>query len=162
MTVSRAMKEMSQIGVISKEVSGKTGRKKIFKPIDKKEYYQRGRELLINPIKRTIYIKEIPSVFQVYKAGLTALAEQTMLGEPGHVIYATVQNSMLFNEYIVSKEQALLEGLPELQIMQYDIGLLTENQYIDPISMIMSLSKKDDRTEIAIDELMEEFPWYEA
>lgn len=60
-------------------------------------------------------------MFQVYKAGLTALAEQTMLGEPGHVIYATVQNSMLFNEYIVSKEQALLEGLPELQIMQYEL-----------------------------------------
>lgn len=162
MTVSRAMAEMSQIGVVSKEVSGKTGRKKIFKPIDKKEYYQRGSKLLINPIKKTVYIKEISSTLPVYKAGLTALAEQTMLGEPEHVIYATNQNITLFNECIVTKSQAILEGLPEIQIMQYDIGLLTENKYIDPISMIMSLSKKDDRTEIAIDELMEEFPWYEA
>lgn len=162
MTVSRAMTEMSRIGVISQEISGKTGRKKIFKPIIKKEYYQRGRELLINPIRKTVYVKEIPSTLPVYKAGLTALAEQTMLGEPGHIIYATAQNITIFNECMVTKEQALLEGLPEVQIMQYDIGLLTQNRYIDPISMIMSLSKKDDRTEIAIDELMEEFPWYEA
>jgi len=162
MTVSRAMTEMSQIGVISKEVSGKTGRKKIFKLIDKKDFYQRGKEFLINPIKKTVYIKEVQSSFQVYKAGLTALAEQTMLGEPEHVIYATGQSIPRLNEYIVTKEQALLEGLPELQIMQYDVALLTENEYIDPISMIMSLSKKDDRTEIAIDELMEGFSWYEA
>lgn len=162
MTVSRAMTKLSQIGVVSKKVSGKTGRKKIFKPIDKKEYYQRGRELLINPIKKTVFIKEIPSTLAMYKAGLTALAEQTMLGEPERAIYATSQNITLFNECMVAKEEALLEGLPELQIMQYDIGLLTQNQYIDPISMIMSLSKKDDRIEIAIDDLMEEFPWYEA
>jgi hypothetical protein len=45
--------------------------------------------------------------------------------------------------------------------MKYDIGALTKNEYIDPISLIMSLPKKDDRTEIAIDELMEGIVWYE-
>ena len=162
MTVSRAIAKLSQIGIISEDISGKTGRKKILKPIDKREFYLQGREFLINPIKKTIYVKDIPRSLPIYKAGLTALAEQTMLGEPERVIYATAENITLFNKYKVAKEEALLEGFPELQIMQYDIGLLARNHYIDPISMITSLSNKDDRIEIAIEKLMEEFPWYEV
>ncbi len=162
MTVSRAIAKLSQMGIISEDISGKTGRKKILKPIDKREFYLQGREFLINPIKKTIYVKDIPRSLPMYKAGLTALAEQTMLGEPERVIYATAENITLFNKYKVAKEEALLEGFPELQIMQYDIGLLARNHYIDPISMITSLSNKDDRIEIAIEELMEEFPWYEV
>ena len=61
----------------------------------------------------------------------------------------------------VTKVQALMEGLPQIQIMQYDISKLTHNQYINPVSLIMSIDKKDDRTEIAIDELMEGTAWYE-
>ena len=162
MTVSRAIAKLSQMGIISEDISGKTGRKKILKPIDKREFYLQGREFLINPIKKTIYVKDIPRSLPMYKAGLTALAEQTMLGEPERVIYATAENITLFNKYKVAKEEALLEGFPELQIMQYDIGLLARNHYIDPISMITSLSNKDDRIEIAIEKLMEEFPWYEV
>ena len=62
---------------------------------------------------------------------------------------------------IPEKAQALAKGLPEIQIMQYDIGRLTKNQYVDPISLIMGITRKDDRTEIAIDELMEGAEWYE-
>ena len=51
--------------------------------------------------------------------------------------------------------------MPEIQIMQYDIGRLTKNQYVDPVSLIMSITRKEDRTEIAIDELMEGAEWYE-
>ena len=52
--------------------------------------------------------------------------------------------------------------LPGIQIMKYDIGLITKNEYVDPVTLLLSLDTVDDRIEIAIDELMEGFDWYEG
>ncbi len=38
--------------------------------------------------------------------------------------------------------------------MGYDIALLTDNGYKDPISLIFGLSDRDKRIEMAIEELM--------
>ena len=75
--------------------------------------------------------------------------------------YTHFENRTSFVNHIVTKSQAYAEGLPEIQIMQYDIGRLTKNQYVDPVSLLMSITRIDDRTEIAIDELMEGAEWYE-
>ncbi|MDD6207068.1 MAG: hypothetical protein PUB10_00910 [Clostridiales bacterium] len=104
---------------------------------------------------------DIPDGINVYSAGETALFEQTMLAEPANEVFATYEKRTSFVKHIVTKAQALAEGLPEIQIMQYEIGRLTKNQYVDPISLIMGITRKDDRTEIAIDELMEAAEWYE-
>ena len=161
MTVNRAMTMLKQIGIVSQEVAGKTGRKKIYTPIERKRYFQVGKEFLINPVQKSLYVKAAPIGVEMYKAGMTALGEQTMLGEPDNLIYAVCDKKVISAEALVTKTQAVMEGLPEIQIMKYDIGALTKNEYIDPISLIMSLPKKDDRTEIAIDELMEGIVWYE-
>jgi len=63
-------------------------------------------------------------------------------------------------EYQVSKEKAMEENLPMIQIMKYDIGALTASEYIDPITLIYGLDQKDERIEIAIDELMEDTEWF--
>ena len=33
-----------------------------------------------------------------------------------------------------------MENLPIIQLMKYDISLLVENGYVDPISLILSLT----------------------
>ncbi len=162
MTVLRAIDELEKIGIVTCGIGGQTGRKKVFRPIEKKEYYRIGRDYLMNPVKKRIYVKSIPDEVKAYKCGLTALGEQTMLGEPAHEIFALYGNKSTLAKYQVTKLQALEEGMPEIQIMQYDIGKLTLNQYVDPITLILSLEKMDDRIEIAIEELMEETEWYEA
>ncbi len=40
-------------------------------------------------------------------------------------------------------------------LMQYDIGRLTQSPYVDSITLISSIDQRDDRIEIAIDEMME-------
>ena len=162
MTVLRAFDEMRKIGIIHCEIGGQTGRKKVFFPVEKDVYYRIGKDYLINPVKRRIHVSCIPEGIKAYKCGLTALGEQTMLGEPEHEMYAVYENITTMIEYQVSKTKAVLEGLPEIQIMQYDIGRLTQSPYVDPITLISSIDQKDDRIEIAIDELMEGVEWYEA
>lgn len=161
MTILRAMEELKRIGVVKQEISGLTRRKKIYTPISRKEYYHIGKEYLINPVRKSCYVSYIPNSIKKYRAGLTALSEQTMLGEPEHEVYAVCVKQSVLSEYQVAKEQAIEEGMCEIQFMQYDVGSLTNNQYVDFVSLIMSLDKKDDRIEIAIDELMEEIEWYE-
>ena len=161
MTVVRGMEELKQIGIVDYVVGGQTGRKKIFTRIPLKQYYQIGKEYLINPVKKEFYVREIPKHLKVYKSGLTALCEQTMLGEPRQTVYAIGSaQEKDWKELEVSKEQAIEENFPCLQVVKYDIGILTDNEYVDPITLILSLPEKDDRIEIAVDELMEDKQWF--
>ena len=161
MTVNRTMTMLKQIGIVSQQIGGKTGRKKIYTPIERKRYFQVGKEFLINPVQKSLYVKAVPIGVEMYKAGMTALGEQTMLGEPDNLIYGVCDKKEISADELITKSQAVMEGLPEIQLMKYDIKELTKNEYIDPISLIMSLPKKDDRIEIAIDELMKGIVWYE-
>ncbi|XCP84154.1 HTH domain-containing protein [Roseburia hominis] len=162
MTVLRAFDELKRIGVVNYEIGGQTGRKKIIRPIEKKEYYRIGKDYLINPVKRSVNVSHIPENLKAYKCGLTALGEQTMLAEPTREKYAVYGNVKEVLNYQRTRAEALSEDLPEVQIMQYDISKLTENQYVDPITMILSLGQIDERVEIAVDEFMEGTEWYEA
>ena len=161
MTVVRVMNELKRIGLVDYKIGGQTGRKKVFKRIPRKEYYKIGKDYLQNPVKKTIFVSHIPNYLKIYKSGLTALGEQTMLGESSQKIYAvdSMAGKRLI-EYQVSKEKAMEENLPMIQIMKYDIGALTASEYIDPITLIYGLDQKDERIEIAIDELMEDTEWF--
>ena len=161
MTILRGMNELEQIGLVYHDIAGQTKRKKIFKCIYKKDYYRLGKLYLQNPVRNSIYVKYIPQSIEVYKGGLFALSEQTMLGEPEHEIYAVDgKQGLRFQDLIVTKEQALEEGLPEVQLMKYNIGLLAKQGCVDPITLIKSLNKKDERREIAIVEMVGDREWF--
>ena len=161
--IGRGMKELEQIGLVRHDIAGQTGRKKIFHSIDKKDYYSLGKNYLQNPVKNNIYVKYIPQSAKVYKSGLYALSEQTMLGQPAHEIYAVDRKQDLqFQDLMVTKMQAMEEGLPEVQLMKYNIGLLARQDCVDPVTLIKSLNEKDERIEIAIEEMMEDTEWFEV
>lgn len=161
MTTVRGMNELKRIGLMDYKIGGKTGRKKYYERIAKEDYYKKGKGYLLNPIRKILYVSEIPLNIRVYKSGLTALGEQTMLGEPKQMVYATdSKTEILLKENQVSRETALEELLPKVQIMKYDIGLLSQNDYIDPVSLIYGLDEKDERIELAIEELMEDSEWF--
>lgn len=46
--------------------------------------------------------------------------------------------------------------------MKYNVNLLAEDGCADPITIIQSLNEKDERIEIAIDEMMEGVEWFEG
>lgn len=161
MTVARVMNELKRIGLVDYKIGGQTGRKKVYKRIPRKEYYKIGKTYLQNPVRKTIFVSHIPNHLNVYKSGLTALGEQTLLGEPSQKIYAVDSKTKKWLlEFQVAKEKAMEEDLPMIQIMKYDIGTLTASEYVDPITLIYGLDQKDERIEIAIEELMEDTEWY--
>lgn len=161
MTVVRGMSELSKIGAVEFRIEGQTARKKIFKRIPKREYYQIGKEYLQNPVKKTVFVSKVPDNLKAYKSGLTALGEQTMLNEPVQKIYAVSSTAeKLLTEFLVSKEMAMEELLPKIQIMQYDIERLSYKEYVDPVTLVYGLDESDERIEMAIEDLMEGEEWF--
>lgn len=110
----------------------------------------------------SIYVSELPARYTAYQSGLSALSELTMLGEPDHAIFAAERSEReQFLSNAVSKERALEEGLYEIQIMRYDFSKIICNSHIDPVTLIKSLNVRDERIEMAVSTLMEEYEWYE-
>ncbi len=51
-------------------------------------------------------------------------------------------------------------GSIELEIWKYPPELFANNDMVDPLSLFLSLkSSKDERVEMALEELQERFPW---
>ena len=162
MTATRGMRDLSDLGLLSYDITGQTGRKKVFTRLSQKEYYMIGRKYLASPVRDTLYVSRLPEGIQVLKSDLTALGEQTMLGEPDQVCYCLPSRERdQLKEYEITKEQANEEHLPSVQLMKYDVGLLSQNGYEDPVSLILGLSERDERIDMAILELMEGKAWYE-
>lgn len=160
-SVSRALDYLVKMHLLDYCVSGKTGRKKVYKCADKKQYYENGKEYLINPVKGICYVKSIPENVRIFKSGLSALGEKTMLADTDHSIFAIGQkDEQLLKDCQVSEEKGKEEHLPEIQIMKYDLEALSVDGYVDNITLIYSLEEKDERIEIAIEELMEGCTWY--
>lgn len=161
MTASRALEQLVSLKLLEYTTGGKTGRKKLYFCRDKKMFFQEGKQYLINPIKKSFFVCKVPDGVRTYFGGLSALSQKTLLGEPDHEILSAPLNAEKYLlPYLVAKEVGQEEHFTEIQLMKYDIGRLTDDNCVDPISTIYSIKDKDDRIEIAIDELMEEYTWY--
>lgn len=161
MTVSRASDAFVKLGLLEYFIEGQTGRKKVYICKDKKKFFREGKQYLINPVRKTFFISEISTNVKIYAGGLAALGKKTMLGEPEHPIIAAYSSEEKeLQKYRISKEMALEERLYEVQIMKYDVSLLTNDQDIDPVSLIYSLKENDERIDMAIEEMMEEYAWF--
>ncbi|MBQ6684582.1 MAG: HTH domain-containing protein [Firmicutes bacterium] len=162
MTVLRAIEELQNKRLLNIEIGGQTRRKKLIYPIDKREYYRTGKQYLIDPVRKNIYVRELPDGTEVFRGGLSALGEKTMLAEPEREILAIYENMGRLRKYQVTQEEALEKGFADVQVMKYDIRVLTEDRCVDPISLILSLHERDERIDMAIEEMMGEYEWYEG
>lgn len=163
MSVQRGLTELEELGLLTHEIGGMTGRKKLFKSINKEDYYAEGKQYLNNPVRRTVYVQELPDGVKLMSSDISALAEQTMLGEPERKHYALYsKEEKRIENFAVPQEEAIEENLPEVQLMKYDVSKLSSNDFVDPVSVIYSLSDNDERIGFAVEELMAEYDWYKG
>lgn len=86
-----------------------------------------------------------------------------MLGEPEQeyfALYSKFRDQL--DGYLVTEEQAAEEKLPVVQLIKYDIDKLSRNNTIDSVTMILSLSEKDERIQMSVEELMGKYDWYDS
>ena len=159
MSVSRDCSQLEGMKLIEKE---SRGRSLFIRPVVKGlELYKRAKELLINPVQESIYIKaeELPDCALV--AGETSLGKRTMLNPPRVPEYAVFKDKVKdisFNPVEIRWSQT--EGLVKLQLWKYDPELFLTEGEIDPVSLACSLSDIfDERVEGELEDLLEAFEW---
>ncbi|MCB2291442.1 hypothetical protein LGK97_17080 [Clostridium sp. CS001] len=154
MTASRALNDLYLLGLLTYEVSGKTGRSKRYKRIDDTYYYDRGSKYLKNPVSKVVYVDK-DSAYDLPVAGLEALSTQSMLNPPKRPVRAMAKQYIKnIKEHIVTNKDKIADmDLIELQLWEYDPKILSKNYVVDLVSLIMSIDKSnDERVEIAIEE----------
>ncbi len=156
MTLIRSFNELDAAGI------GKThrrGRERYWLfGGSKRELWKQAKPLLRNPNKQCIWIKSKESRI---KAGLSALAEQSMLNPPTIPIYATSMDDWKnWRESNVEVLPIREDATAELEIWCYNPNLFSEKGIVDPFSLYLSMEEtEDERIEAALEEMMEKIEW---
>lgn len=162
MTASRALNDIYSLGLLTYEISGKTGRSKRYKRIDDTCYYDRGSKYLKNPVSKVEYVdNNIAHDFPV--AGLEALSMQSMLNPPKKRVRAiSKQKAKNIKQHIVINRDKISDmDLIELQVWNYEPKFLAKDGVVDLVSLVMSVCEtNDERVQIAIEERLKCEIWY--
>ncbi len=165
--VSRALRALVDIGALECFAHGSARR--YVRPDDRKVFYDSIESYLQTPVKKIVRIAEDDLPDGCVKAGLSALAEWTMLAEGMDSVYAVSWQAYKELEPKCRPDTGKLyydHSFAFLQVWTYDPALFADTpDCADRISVWLSESNHDERTEAAIEDMQEELfhgvkPWY--
>jgi len=162
MSISRAWKELAAMNLCEAE---KRGRFLVLRFLDsKRELWNRALPYLHNPVRhRMSAIIENAGLLQVRKAGLTALAERTLISGGAKTIYAMTLSAWktALQQKNVQKVSIANESGVMIETWRYDPLILSpDEESVDALSLYLSLQDEpDERIQGALEEMMDGFPW---
>ena len=160
MSMGRALDELCEHELIELIT---VGREKIAKfKLDGKELWDVAKPLLKSPVRKRVYLETSESSGSL--AGLSALSELSMLNKPERTTRAVTQE-----EWKAIQTQSDVRMIPEasrslapfeLEIWNYDPGILSKSGIVDPVSLYLSLENEtDERVEGELDTLIDKMSW---
>lgn len=158
-SITRASEQLQKMGLIEQNRIGKEIHMNC--KWEGKEFYEKAKPFLANPVQKVIYIRDDKISDKLIKAGETGLGEQTMLNPPSIAEFAIYKDDKLVNQFqIVDKKWADEKEQIKVELWKYDPKLFSKKGIVDTISLVTSLGdNKDERIEMAVDELLEEAKW---
>ncbi|WP_125033750.1 hypothetical protein [Pseudomonas aeruginosa] len=178
MTISRAFKELEEHG-LGRRIT--RGRERLIQfNRDAKGTWEATSNVLRNPVMKEEWVGAAdlnspdPAPSQIQHAinkitlsgwvtaGESALASRSMLAEPKTPVFAASEHT--FNHALEVNEirvvQSRDEAFAKVQVWSYGPVLTLKEREVDPLSLYLSLRDiKDERVEMALDEMLEEFTW---
>ena len=160
MTMTRAFNELESAGL------GKVfrkGRERFLRfPDPKNQTWQKAQPFLRSPVRKRIFIDPPDTRPPGMRAGLTALANHSMLSAPaGPVVALGARNWAAVKQDLQSREIPFAEpGAWEIQVWSYDPNLCSADNTVDRLSLYLSLKDDgDERVEGALEEMMKGLAW---
>jgi DNA-binding transcriptional ArsR family regulator len=166
MTVSRAYRELTELGLAKAVMVGRTSQL-VFEP-DNHQLWLAAKPYLSSPVKKQVWLSaqqyhQHGNLFQL-AAGEWALSMLGMLSRPKHPCYAVSANDWASLKKLTGIEQ---QAHPDddsivLELWRYDPSWLKAYvnvvETVDKLSLFLSLlANDDDRIQIALDDLVSEF-----
>lgn len=160
MNISRGVQELKGLGLL--EIN-KDGTSKLIRSIAVgKELYQRSEEYLQSPVQKKIYVCPAYVNIELPLAGETALAKQGMLNYPKHMVYAMDKKLAkdIPKKAIVEPNLMSESDYVEIELWKYNPMVFASEGIVDIVSLVQSLKEvEDERVEMQIEEIMEEYRW---
>jgi hypothetical protein len=127
-----------------------------------KDTWAKAQPFLRSPVKKRLYIEPLNANPLGFRAGLTALADYTMLAEPVNPVIAlsgedwkSLQQGQRIKEFPSPEPGAL-----ELEVWSYASSLFAKGEVVDRLSLYLSLKEsQDERIEAALEEMMKGLQW---
>lgn len=157
-TFNRALAELVSRGLIYTEGNAT---RKIYKIINKKEFWKKGKQYLFNPVEKTFYSNFSLSIQDLLYSGETALSNlETNLNEPNVKWFAASSEKIknMNKKFFINKYEINTENYTVIEQFKYDPCILSTTKYIDIISLYAQFKdNEDERIQLALEELMEEY-----
>lgn len=161
MTATRAVRELVQFNLFELDVRGRSKYLKLLGT--PRQLWEKAKPHLRSPVMRTLWTYDIRilDVMGVRWSGESALARMTMVNEPQQqVIAMTTDAAQRAKEAGVCFEPLKLADGIAIQVWRYEPGMQAQGINVDPLSLWLSMrDSRDDRIQIALDEIEEKFPW---
>ncbi|MDA1069668.1 MAG: HTH domain-containing protein [Verrucomicrobia bacterium] len=164
MTITRAIDELEKMAFLSANKSGRT--RIVSLDADFRELWKEAKDMMQSPVSSRKRIHTSLVKDQSWPlAGLSALAEQSMLSGPKMVVRATSHSGWLEveNRYIwLSSDFDDREETEfmEIEKWRYDPKLFQKDERVDILSLYLSLKDhSDERVQMALEEALEESGW---
>lgn len=161
MNMSRAIDDLEGHEIIETRTEGRE--KQVHFKMSGRELWEKAKPVLRSPVQNHVFVENVDLPLGSI-AGLSALSGQSMLVEPSRQVRALTNK-----EWKALQKEAGLRIIPkasadmapiELEIWKYDPRRLTEGEYVDPLSLYLSLEDtQDERVEAALDDLLEAMQW---
>lgn len=162
MGITKAIENLKRLAIV--EVVG-TKEKNIVFDNDVQKLWKDIERHLINPILKTVYVDEKPTI-KMFCSNTTALEEYSDMN-PSRLEYFAIEKNQF---YELEKNNKLINlnddsGNYALEVWKYNPELIakgiTKKNNVDPLSLYISLKDGfiDERTDMALDQIIAQYIW---
>ncbi len=161
MTATRAIRELLQLKLFELVTKGRA--KHLRLTTTRRELWEKAKPHLHTPVQRTVYTydRAVLQLAQTRLAAESALAQMSMLSAPERIVIAASGDTIqIAKQAGIRFEQQSLPDAVAVQIWRYPLTLHDTGLCVDPLSLWLSLRESaDDRIQLALKEIEENFPW---
>ena len=154
-SLTRATEQLREMDLIIENKSGKEIA--ITRNCSRKEYYDKAKEFLINPIQKVITVARNNILKSNMKAGESALSSTTLLNPPEIEELAIYKGAEIIDQLeIVDARIEEPSRCIKLQLWKYDPLIFGKNGTVDSVSLACTFKgNEDERVEMCIERLLE-------
>lgn len=155
-SITRATAQLEEMGLIQQIKSGTEI--SIKRNYSRKEYYEKAKAYLINPVQKVVTIMGDVSIWDMWSAGETALSHLSQLNPSRVEEYAIYKGEEIVDQFeIVDERCADNECFLKVQLWKYNPSYFAREGRVDPVSLACTFKgNEDERIEMSIEELLEE------
>lgn len=129
---------------------------------NKKELWGKAEPLMNNPVRKTQYYNGWTTDKNFFKSNISALAYYSDINEDVIDYYAVKPGYPSHIGSVNLKITGPLEGNICIEEWKYNPYLLTQTEFVDPLSLYLCFrNKPDERIEMALEQIINNMAWYE-